>query len=137
MIICIQMEFFMPYFASVIMYYHVKIACYQCVLREREREFFSFPKIVPYGSTAHSYNHFFGSHLLITNSACFHLHCGIFNLHSHTKSCHCLCPSPHDDLEHQIDCKNKVLILFIFHLNQSLHGILPLFLIQIFPNIFT
>ena len=26
---CIQMECFMPYFALIIMYYHVKIACYQ------------------------------------------------------------------------------------------------------------
>ena len=29
MITCIQMECFMPYFALIIMYYHVKIACYQ------------------------------------------------------------------------------------------------------------
>ena len=29
MITCIQIECFMPYFALIIMYYHVKIACYQ------------------------------------------------------------------------------------------------------------
>ena len=28
MITCIQIECFMPYFASIIMIYHVKIACY-------------------------------------------------------------------------------------------------------------
>ena len=33
MITCIQIECFMPYFALIIMYYHVKIACYQPVLQ--------------------------------------------------------------------------------------------------------
>ena len=31
MITCILIECFMPYFALIIMYYHVKIACYQGV----------------------------------------------------------------------------------------------------------
>ena len=30
MIACIQIKCFMPYFALIIMYDHVKIACYQC-----------------------------------------------------------------------------------------------------------
>ena len=35
MLTCIQMECFMPYFALIIMSYHVKIACYQYVYMDK------------------------------------------------------------------------------------------------------
>ena len=42
MIICIQIECFMPYFALIILYYHVKIASYQRALSS----YFSSPRII-------------------------------------------------------------------------------------------